>query len=76
MVNLTETELLDFLTQFAFNPLKAYGIIVFFVMYVAVLVYLFLQFYLRNYIYPGGNNQQGRSRHTATGEDLENLKQD
>lgn len=38
MLTLTETELLDFLTQFAFNPLKAYGIIVFFIFACSVIL--------------------------------------
>lgn len=38
VLTLTETELLGFLTQFAFDPLKAYGIIVFFIFACSVIL--------------------------------------
>ena len=47
-----------------------YGIIVFFVAYVAVLVCLFSQFYFRNYL-----QKKPRSRETSSSTDLENIKE-
>lgn len=38
MLNLTDAELLEFFTQFAFDPLKAYGIIVFFIFACSVIL--------------------------------------
>jgi membrane protein DedA with SNARE-associated domain len=38
VLNFTEPELLEFLTQFAFDPLKAYGLIVFFIFACSVIL--------------------------------------
>lgn len=51
-----------------------YGVIVFFVSYVAVLVYLFLDFYYRCYLM-SGTPLGGRARDRGGGNDVENVKE-
>jgi preprotein translocase subunit SecY len=47
-----------------------YGIILFFVAYVAVLVYLFSQFYVHNYLHPKKSSPRRQTSNT----DVENIK--